>query len=264
MSRDARIRDLRAELAELRDPGPQDKEGHALFVTVKGSLIADLAELGAMPEPSPVPQALTLRQIAATTMHRPTHPLKGTMTAHADPEIPMPKKTPQACLTTKLARLGRLQAEGRQIEVNKLTSDIRTYCKVNQLPVPSEAEKRRSGPKNPSQKGRLERKHRQGLPVPDESPHSGIATSPNPPRLVGPRAILAQREAMAALPKSGEHQLSLIPSVADRFRALRTQAVDLLPLCDGLEPEEAAAVRHQIDLLAEVLATGNRLAGEVA
>lgn len=256
MARESRIRDLRSELAELRDPGPQDKEGHALFLTVKDSLIADLAELGATPEPPPVHQPLTLRQIAATTMHRPTHPLKGTMTAHAVPEIPMPKKTPQACLATKMARLARLQTEGSQVEVTKLRSDIRIYCKVNQLPVPPEAEKRRSGVKSPSQKGGIERKHPQA-----EAPPEPLRLALKDAGIHVPGSSAEAESMRAALDRAYP---AMLPPVAARFRALRTQAVDLLPLCDGLEPEEAAAVRHQIDLLAEVLATGNRLAGEVA
>ncbi|WP_257311168.1 hypothetical protein [Geothrix fuzhouensis] len=245
MSSEARIRELRQELAELRDPGPGI--GHDLYLTLRQSLVNDLAEVGATPEPPPPPQSLTLRQIAATTMHRPTHPVKGTMTAPAVPETPMPKKTPQACLATKLARLARLQAEDRQIEVYKLTSDIRTYCKVNGLPVPVEAER-----KNRAQAQASVQPKASSEPMRLALKDAGIHVPGSPAEAEAMREDLSHRLAVTS------------PEVAARFRALRSQALDLLPSCEGLTPDEAKATEREIGLLAEVLTLGVRLAQAVA
>jgi hypothetical protein len=55
-----------------------------------------------------------------------------------------------------------------------------------------------------------------------------------------------------------------IPEAAARFRALRLQALEVLPACEGLSREDGYAVRHQIDLLADVLAMADRLAREAS
>lgn len=252
MSREARIRELRQELAELRDPGPGP--GHDLYLTLHQSLVDDLAELGATPEPPPERQPLTLRQIVATTMHRPTQPLACppihpyqplTLTASAVPETPMPKKTPQACLATKLARLARLRAEGRQTEVTNLTSDIRIYCKVNDLPVPPEAEKQRGAGKAPGQTPPSSQPKAASEPLRLALKDVGIHIPASPAEAEGMRAAIT-------------------PTLAARFRALRAQALDLLPECEGLTPEEAKAAEKEIDLLADVLALGVRLTQAVA
>jgi hypothetical protein len=59
-------------------------------------------------------------------------------------------------------------------------------------------------------------------------------------------------------------RLQPLPEVAHRFRALRMQAMELLPQCQGLSRDDAQSFEHQIDLLADVLALGVRLAHEVA
>lgn len=55
-----------------------------------------------------------------------------------------------------------------------------------------------------------------------------------------------------------------IPEAASRLRAIRAQALEVLPLCEGLDREAAFAVRHQVDLLADVLAMADRLAREAS
>jgi len=55
-----------------------------------------------------------------------------------------------------------------------------------------------------------------------------------------------------------------LPEAAARIRALRAQALEILPLCEGLSREDGYAVRHQIDLLADVLVMGDRLAREAS
>lgn len=55
-----------------------------------------------------------------------------------------------------------------------------------------------------------------------------------------------------------------IPEAAKRLRTLRAQALEILPLCEGLSREDGYAVRHQIDLLADVLAMGDRIAREAS
>lgn len=54
MSETARIREVRQELEELRDPGPHDGPGHALFLALQKSYLEDLELLGAPIQPEEV------------------------------------------------------------------------------------------------------------------------------------------------------------------------------------------------------------------
>ena len=68
-----------------------------------------------------------------------------------------------------------------------------------------------------------------------------------------------------ALPKGMTDSPSLdrqVPEAAARLRALRAQALEILPQFEGVSRDEAYAIRHQIDLLADVLAMGDRILRE--
>ena len=125
--------------------------------------------------------------------------------------------------------------------------EVRDLCQAHGLEIPPEAQKKR-GIKQDAPPQQLESAASAGGPVqPDPKP-----SATEPQALVQPLA-----------PAAPEKLLPL-PEAAARFRALRNQALELLPMCQGLSREEAAAVEHQIDLLADVLAVGVRLAHEVA
>lgn len=83
-----------------------------------------------------------------------------------------------------------------------------------------------------------------------------------------PEAVVIDREGrttplqrLGSLPPPENQAL---PEAAARLRALRAQALEVLPLCEGLDREAAYAVRHQVDLLADVLAMADRLAREAS
>lgn len=103
MSEDRRILDLRQELAELRDPGPQDPQGYALYQSIRQSLVNDLAELGATPEPPAAPARRPIpfqihrassKPIPQEVRHAVSPGKAGAPGAASQPEEPMPQPAP--------------------------------------------------------------------------------------------------------------------------------------------------------------------------
>lgn len=135
----------------------------------------------------------------------------------------------------------RIQAATRKGEkLYWAQQEVRDLCQAHGLEVPPEAQKRE-----------------RGTTKQDAPPH-------HLQDALGQEGAM-QPEPKPALPvQAAPERLQPLPEVAGRFRALRTQALELLPLCQGLSGEEAKAVERQIDLLADVLAVGVRLAHEVA
>jgi hypothetical protein len=88
------------------------------------------------------------------------------------------------------------------------------------------------------------RKHcaRYELPVPELAKKRPMTTPYEARRKPAPRA--------KAIPPG---------AAAARLRALRSQAVDLLPLLEDLDPAEAKAARDEMDTLAKVLVLGGEL-----
>jgi hypothetical protein len=101
MTESVRIREIRQDLAELRDPGAHDGPGHALFLALQKSYIEDLALLGASIQPEETRRpAVRLATIPVKPVTKPPLP---------ETKPPTHETKPSRCLTfpqipeTKLA-----------------------------------------------------------------------------------------------------------------------------------------------------------------
>jgi hypothetical protein len=284
MSKEARIRELRHELAELRDPGPKDKEGHALFLTVRDSYISDLAELGATPE-APAAAPVTLRQIVSLKVHPPAssqRPLTqevrhadspgnaGAPGAPQEPETPMPKPhpavstaSPEELLDTLLAKLSNATAEAfTALDKSAfIKARGRVYLHRNEIAklVKAHGLEEPQLPKVPTNPWAFAPGKVTERPTTQDAPPQQLEV-PSAPDPAMPHEAAPIRPIEPLHPASEQG----LPEAAARIRALRAQALEVLPLCQGLTYEAGRVVHREVDLLADVLAMADRLAREAS
>ncbi len=282
MTTAARIREVRQELAELRDPGAHDGPGHDLFLILRKSYIEELELLGAPLQPEevrrPVPR-LVLRKALPETKMPPSAtkpPIPATKppvcaTGPANPENPMTKRgrtaptvSPEESLDTLLAKLSNATGDcataldkrvfvKARAKVHQLRWEIGKLVKDHDLESPMLP----AIPPNPWAKPQFRNKRAASK---QSAPPQQLAASPEPEGAVQPDPVPLH----VSPPARAFSPQEPLPEAAARFRALRVEALEILPLCEGLSREDGYAVRHQIDLLADVLAMGDRLAREAS
>lgn len=183
--------------------------------------------------------------------------------------------SPEEQLDTLLAKLSNATAEASTTQdksaflkargqVYQIRNEVAKLVKAHHLDEPSL-------PRIPANPWAVPRK---GAKPPrlktrkQDAPPQHLEAAPAPEAAVRPEPVVIDREGrttplsrLATLPP---HQEQALPEAASRLRALRVQALEVLPLCEGLGREAAYAVRHQVDLLADVLAMADRLAREAS
>ena len=173
----------------------------------------------------PVQPLLRLRKAK-----EPTHP--ALEEARMPRSNPTHHRSPQARIEHLVERIHAATEKGKKLYWAQ--QDIRDLCKTHGLEIPPEAQKRERG----TTKQDAPPHHLQ-----DALGQEG-AMQPEPKPMVAPKA-----------PACG---------LVNQLRGMRSQAIALLPQCDGLSPESARAVEREIDLLADALALGVRLTRGVA
>jgi hypothetical protein len=159
----------------------------------------------------------------------------------------MPKKyDPQQKCDALLGRLKAARKAGKPY--HKLAHALRAHCAEQGLPLPDEA--------------RLRNHPRTAAKAPATAPHASASPAASAAhRAEAPRA---QGAAQPPAQGAGEPQapasipLAHTPAAA-RIRALRSQALDLLPDLEDLEQDAAKAAHEEMDLLAEALVLGGKL-----
>ena len=255
MADSPRVTELRRDIAEM-----EANRGHldpAMTDTLLASLREDLAEaLGEAPATPARPQVRP----------RPSLVSPSTQTIPAAPaalEVPMPRKTPPPAerlevLRKRLAGCSNRKAEGLA------RMAIRKHCEAHGLPVPPEAaivrdsclkKFRKTAAKAPAT-----------APYASASPVSKAAKGAGTPGAPSAAHHPAQGagELHAPAPKLDLPPAVVVVEAASGsapayIRALRSQALEMLPLLEDLDPTEAAAAHDEMDTLAKVLVLGGVL-----
>ena len=188
---------------------------------------------------------------------------------HARPlsnEDPMPTKTPprpagdpQERLTQLLARLHHNEETKNAGAAYQTRGDIRKHCAAHGLEVPEEARKRSVPPPTSAQRPNLPKKQesdatarlrtKQEVPK-DPCPRCGEPWECH--RADGEGAPVCQADL-------GTSTALSLSSPAARIRALRSQALDILPDLEDLTEDQARDVRRELGLLSETLVLGSHL-----
>lgn len=253
MSEPSRVTELREQLAELGDPEPGTFD---VAEATRASILAELADLGAEVEPH-APARPLRPVIHLTTLRKPTPALRVAEPPQPEvlPAVPVEKPTMPAKLNPheKLRhlqdRLAQAGKAGKNPYRHKLQHQIRALCTVEGWPIPPEAEK--TTPEGRSAIGKAAHpKYRKAgaTEVPAQPPFSI-----HPDAMKFPGAPFARR----MMQQMGD--LGAPPSTAMRIRALRSQALDLLPELEDLSHDSASVVEVEMGLLAETLALGGKL-----
>jgi hypothetical protein len=175
---------------------------------------------------------------------------------HPDPTKPGPRTPPPADrLADLVAHHAQLLAADEPSAAGQVRLRIRKLCATHGLAVPEVASKR---PQSTPYKERKPRKARgprlsSASPAPATAPHA--SASPEVAAATGAAAPRAHGAAQLAVLGATAPTLPT-PAAAGRLRALRSQALEILPLLEDLSPDEAAAAHTEMDLLAKVLVLG--------
>lgn len=179
-------------------------------------------------------------------------------------EEPMPTKNPPRPAGDPQERLAQLLARLHHNEETKnagagyvTRADIRKHCAAHGLEVPEEARKRSVPPPTVAQRPKLPKvkatEHPEGDPAKLEMARS--IAKPTPSFAAG-MAEMARRGCLVA-PFGVDPGAA--PTPAARIRALRSQALDILPDLEDLTPDQARDVRRELGLLSETLVLGSHL-----
>ena len=179
-------------------------------------------------------------------------------------EEPMPTKNPPRPAGDPQERLAQLLARLHHNEETKnagaayvTRADIWKHCAAHGLEVPEEARKRSIPPPTAAQRPKLPKvraaEHPEGDPAKLEMARSIAKATPS---FAAGMAEMARRGCLVA-PFGGD--LGAAPTPAARIRALRSQALDILPELEDLTPEQAREVRTELSLLSETLVLGSHL-----
>jgi hypothetical protein len=225
-----RILQLRQELADLETP----ESGLAdMAAATRASIMAELRDLGAEVEPHDPPRPPVHAPIRLTSP-RPRPVPTPAVQAPAPPEAEVTPAVlmgsaaahldPQARLQELLALHAQHAAADNGGAAGLTRLRIRKHCARYELPVPELAKKR-----------------------PMTTPYEAR-------RKPAPKNLLEWQSGLIAKMRLGEP-----PSAAARLRALRGQALQLLPLLKELNPSEAEAALAEQAALIKVLGRGVRL-----
>jgi hypothetical protein len=233
MSESQAVREKRLELQELE--ATKGLTDPSLYDALHQALVDDLAELGApvtvtqeRPTPRPIRLSSPKKPQTARAREVPEPPAAEAIPAepkkkinHNGPKVLEPK----ARLAKMLTKLKDLEAAGKKTDCKR--NEIRRHCTTHGLEIPGNCARKPMG--NPKWL----------KPKPEvPTPHQVAAA---PPEAAAPRA---------EVPTAGP---------AASLRALRSQALDLLPTFEDLDQEAARACREEMDLLAETLVLGGHL-----
>ncbi len=178
-------------------------------------------------------------------------------------EVPMPTKNPpraagdpQERLAQLMERLARNYAAKNAGAAYVTRADIRKHCGAHGLEVPEAARKRSVPPPTAAQRPKLPKVKEidSTAPAPATATH-GTAT---PVASAEQRATTPRARSVAHLVAKGAAQ-SAVPTPSARIRALRSQALDILPELEDLTPEQAREVLTELSLLSETLVLGSHL-----
>ncbi len=285
------LREKRLELQELE--ATKAYVDPALYEALHSGLVEDLAELEGTPAPpraTKAPLRATKAPLSATKppirLSSPRKPQPADAQEVAEPPqpevlpaLPVKKKhmgptplDPQAKLAKMLAGLLALRAAGKKTDSKR--HEIRAHCKAHGLVVPDEAHRLPMGnPRWLKDKPQM-LPHQVAVEPPEDSvPVPGFED-------LDQEAVRACREEMdlpaetlmlasaPGLVHSDPKPAPMLRSKVDEsriggpassLRALRSQALDLLPAFEDLDQEAARACREEMDLLAETLVLGGHL-----
>jgi hypothetical protein len=236
-----RVTELRRDIAEME--AQRDHLDPAMTDVLLASLREDLAEaLGEAPEaparpqvrPWPAPASLPTQTIPA---------------APAALEVPMPRKTAPAAERLEVLQK-RLAATSTPRAAGIARMEIRKHCETHGLSVPPEAALVRDSCPKKFRKTTAPAPGAQGTTHPEG----------DPAQLAEARRLLMPTPAGMAEPyqRLVEHFSPEGPAPA-RIRALRSQALELLPLLEDMDPAQATAAHDEMDLLAQTLVLGGKL-----
>lgn len=231
MSESPRILELREQLAELGAPEPGTGD---VAEATRASILAELVDLGAAPEPPkaeprnlPACHAIRLSSLRPRPVPTP---------AIQEPAPPDADLTPAVLVATVMAKphpLARLQelldlhaqhhTAGNPGAAGLTRMRIRRHCEFNGLPIPEVAIKR-----------------------PTTTPYKDR-------KKPAPKTHEAWQRGLSAFMRYGP------PSAAARLRALRSQAIEVLELLEDLNPAEAQAARDELTTLTKVLTLSGEL-----
>ncbi|HCZ33442.1 MAG TPA: hypothetical protein DHV93_08295 [Holophagaceae bacterium] len=251
MSESTELREKRLELAELEQGKAYTDP--ALYEVLHQTLLDDIAVL----EGQAVPERprLTLPTPPRRPDPPPTPEPKPAAPAAQEKPMARPNSAPQARLATLMERLVTNLAEKKAKAASITRMNIRRHCEADGLPMPEEAA---------IQVDSCPKKFRTGGTVKIPAGGGSLRSMPA-------RALLAD-EVAGPLERAEEPaRVDLPPAIkavyfydertpaAARIRALRSQALDLLPDLEDLEQDAAKAAHEEMDLLAEALVLGGKL-----
>lgn len=179
-------------------------------------------------------------------------------------EEPMPTKNPPRPAGDPQERLAQLLGRLHHNEETKnagaayvTRADIRKHCAVHGLEVPEEARKRSVPPPTAAQRPKLPKVKRIDSTAP--APATATLETATPAASAEQRATTPRAPSAAHPVAQGTAQSSVPTHPAARIRALRSQALDILPDLEDLTPDQARDVRRELGLLSETLVLGSHL-----
>jgi|GEM_PF-5231391 len=256
MAESAAIREKRLELQELETGKVFWGDSYPVM---RQALLDDLAELGATV--TPAPERPTQPPIRLSSPKKPqlaqAQEVPEPAAAVAVQAEPKAKKIqhagrkpmePRAKLAKMLLDLAALTEPGN-VQDNK-RYEIRKHCKVHGLEVPESCAKKPMG--NPIWRAT---KAQKGSPI--DTAIRVIQSIAAPTEQANPEDLVrvSYDEGKPTEPSDAP----IHHSAAASLRALRSQALDLLPRLEDLTTEGARACREEMDLLAETLVLGGHL-----
>lgn len=245
MADSPRVTELRREIAEME--ANRDHLDPAMTDTLLASLKEDLAEaLGQAPEAPARPQVRPWPAPASL-------PIKTIPTAPVAERLEVLQKRLAATSTPRAAGIARME--------------IRKHCEAHGLPVPPEAALvRDSCPKKfrkTAAKAPATAPHASASPVSKAAKGAGTPGAPSaahhPAQGAGEPHAPAPHMAFGRQLMWEMGDLGAPPAAALRLRALRSQALELLPELEDLSAEAAQLAHDEMDLLAQTLVVGGKL-----